>query len=109
MTQCYQKEQSYIFPNFDSDRTWLWQPKLQNADMAMAALNLLESEIDKRYQAFYNHSESTTEKRIRAIAVIFDNLPHIVEETTLKNQVLSRCNQILRMGKAVGIHLVLNS
>ncbi|BAZ69584.1 cell division FtsK/SpoIIIE [Fischerella sp. NIES-4106] len=101
-------------PKFGRDAPWLWRPNFRDVGSALSAIYLLENEMNQRYTRLKsanvlnvdNYNQIGSEP-IHRIAIVFSNSTDLSGEKEQKSLFESTCQRICAMGKAVGIHLIL--
>ncbi len=101
------------FPEFEK-MPWLYSPIVKDSDRAIALMEQLVAEMDKRYQRFegagcadltsYNQKSSQILPRI---VCIFDEYADFMTEKDSRNALEQNIKRLGAMARAAGIHLII--
>ena len=103
------------FPEFES-KPWLFSPVVKDSEQAIALMEELVREMDKRYQLFetagcphldaYNQKQTSTKNYLPRIVCIFDEYADFMTEKETRNALEQSIKRLGAMARAAGIHLI---
>ena len=96
---------------------WLLSPVVKDSEAAIALMEKLVTEMDKRYNLFetagcsdlnaYNQKQTSTKNYLPRIVCIFDEYADFMTEKETRHALESSIKRLGGMARAAGIHLII--
>ncbi|MDJ0571430.1 MAG: DNA translocase FtsK [Pleurocapsa sp. MO_192.B19] len=103
------------FPEFNQ-MPWLLSPVVKDSEAAIALMEKLVTEMDKRYKQFesagcphldaYNQKQTSSKYQLPRIVCIFDEYADFMTEKETRNALETSIKRLGAMARAAGIHLI---
>ncbi len=105
-----------MIPEFEQ-MSWLLSPIVRDSETAIALMEELVAEMDKRYQLFkaagcsyldaYNQKQISTKNYLPRIVCLFDEYADFMTEKETRNALQASIKRLGGMARAAGIHLII--